>query len=87
MPVVMAKSAESVPVILETILVNGPVPVLLKVRDSAALAIPVSVVGSVSGLGLSETAGAVPVPVKPAICGVGNALSATLTDAVRVPVA
>jgi len=50
-------------VMLGTMPVNAPVPVLPRVIDSAALVAPVLVLGSVSGLGLRETTGAVPVPV------------------------
>ena len=84
---VWLKELGSVPLMLIATLLSDPVPVFLRVIVWVALDVPVSVLEKVSELGLSDTAGAVPVPVKPAVCGEGVALSATLTEAISVPVA
>jgi len=75
-----------VPVMLTTTLSNGPLPVFLSVMAFVALEVPVSVLEKVSEVGLRVTAGLTPVPVNEAVCGDGLALSATLTEAVNVPV-
>ena len=61
---------------LGTILFNGAVPVFKSVAASADEVVPVSVLGKLSA-GLSEAAGAVPVPVSDTVCGEPEALSAT----------
>jgi hypothetical protein len=75
-PVVSAKSLGLVPVMLATMLFNGAVPVLDKVAANAADVVPVTVFGKVTE-GVSEATGAIPVPVKLAVCGDPVALSAT----------
>ena len=61
---------------LATMLFNGAVPVLDSVAANADEVVPVSVLGKLSA-GLSEAAGAVPVPVSDTVCGEPEALSAT----------
>ena len=61
---------------LATMLFNGAVPVLDSVAANAAEVVPVTVFGKDSD-GVSEATGAMPVPVKLAVCGDPVALSAT----------
>jgi hypothetical protein len=61
---------------LGTMLFSGAVPVFDSVADSADEVVLTAVFGKDSA-GLSEAAGAVPVPLKTAVCGDPNALSAT----------
>ena len=61
---------------LATILFNGAVPVLDKVAAIAAEVNPVSVLGNASD-GVSDATGAIPVPLRFAVCGDPEALSAT----------
>jgi hypothetical protein len=75
-PVVNAKSLGLAPVRLATMLFNGAVPVFDSVAANAAEVVPVTVFGKASD-GVSEATGAVPVPVKLAVCGDPEALSAT----------
>src|SRR5580658_7443968 len=75
-PVVSAKSPGFVPVMLATMLFNGAVPVFDRVLASAEDVVPTAVLGKLSA-GLSEAAGAVPVPVSDTVCGEPDALSAT----------
>ena len=75
-PVEIAKSLGLVPVMLGTMLFNDAVPVFESVAASADEVVPASVLGKLSA-GLSEAAGAVPVPVSATVCGEPVALSAT----------
>ena len=68
---------------LGTMLFSVAVPVFDSVADSAAEVVPVSVLGKLSA-GLSEAAGAVPVPLKTAVCGDPGALSDTESVAEKV---
>jgi hypothetical protein len=61
---------------LATMLFNGAVPVLESVAANAAEVVLVSVLGKLSD-GVSEATGAIPVPVRLAVCGDPEALSAT----------
>ena len=61
---------------LATMLLSGAVPVLESVAANAAEVNPVSVLGNASD-GVSDAIGATPVPVKLAVCGDPDALSAT----------
>ena len=61
---------------LATILFNGAVPVLDKVAAIAAEVNPVSVLGNASD-GVSDATGAIPVPLRLAVWGDPEALSAT----------
>jgi len=63
-------------VTLATILFNGAVPVLDKVAAIAAEVNPVSVLGNASD-GVSDATGAIPVPLRLAVWGDPEALSAT----------
>jgi hypothetical protein len=75
-PVVNAKSLGLAPVMLGTMLFSAALPVFDNVVDSAAEVVPDAVFGKLSA-GLSEAAGAVPVPVSATVCGDPEALSAT----------
>ena len=61
---------------LATMLFNGAVPVLESVAAIAAEVNPVSVLGNASD-GVSDATGAIPVPLRFAVCGDPEALSAT----------
>ena len=82
-PVAIAKSVGFAPVMLGMMLFWGALPVLDRVAASAAEVVPVSVLGKDSGE-LSKAAGAVPVPVRFAVCGAPEALSATDSVAEKV---
>ena len=61
---------------LATMLLSGAVPVLESVAAIAAEVNPVSVLGNASD-GVSDATGAIPVPLRLAVCGDPEALSAT----------
>jgi hypothetical protein len=61
---------------LATMLLSGAVPVLESVAAIAAEVNPVSVLGNASD-GVSDATGAIPVPLRFAVCGDPEALSAT----------
>jgi hypothetical protein len=61
------------------------VPVLVKVTAWAALVVPTCWLVKVRLVGVRFTAGATPVPVKLAVCGLPLALSETVMAPVRVP--
>ena len=75
-PVVKAKSPGLAPVMLATMLFNGAPPVLESVAAIAADVAPERVLGKLSD-GVSDTTAAMPVPVRLAVCGDRDALSAT----------
>src|ERR1700722_7866420 len=75
-PVVSAKSLGFAPVMLTAMLLSGALPVLESVAAIAAEVVPEAVFGKASA-GVSEATGEVPVPVKAAVCGDPEALSAT----------
>ena len=75
-PVAIAKSPGLVPIMLGTMLSSAPLPVFDSVAASAGEVVPDAVFGKLSA-GLSEAAGAVPVPVIDTVCGEPVALSAT----------
>ena len=75
-PVVSAKSLGLAPVMLGTMLFSVALPVFESVAASADEVVPASVLGKLSA-GLSEAAGAVPVPLSDTVCGEPEALSAT----------
>lgn len=92
--VVRAKSAAFVPASAMLLIVSGPVPVFFTVADCDALVVPTSCEANVRLDGVSETAGPAgggvvlaPVPLSATWCGLPDALSVTLTLAVRVPAA
>jgi hypothetical protein len=75
-PVLIAKSLGLVPVTLGTMLFSDALPVLESVAAIADEVAPTVVLGKLSEE-LNEAAGAVPVPVRVAVCGDPVALSAT----------
>ena len=84
--VVSLKSAELAPVIEIAIDVIATAPVFLTVMACVALLLPTVVLAKVSDAGVIVT-GATAVPESATDCGEPVALSATLTVAVRLPVA
>ena len=62
-------------------------PVLLNVRFWAALVVPTSWLANVRLAGDNPAAGAIPLPLRPTVCGLPLALSVTDRVPVRVPVA
>lgn len=84
---VCVKSPGSKPVMVMLDIVRVAFPALLSVNFWAALLDPTLVLPKVRVLGDKVTVAAMPVPLKDAVCGLPVALSATLTEAVRVPVA
>lgn len=84
---VWPKLVALVPVTEMPVIVSAAVPGLDSVMGSVVAAVPTSVLGNASGLGLNTACGRVPVPVTTADCGEPVALSATEMAAVRLPVA
>jgi len=82
-PVEMAKALGLVPVMVGTMLSRAAVPVLDSVAASAAEVVPTVVLEKASEA-VNEAAGAVPVPVRDAVCGEPVALSATESVAVKL---
>lgn len=76
-----------VPPTVTPVIDNGAVPLLLTVTVCAALVLPTAWEPNDTLAGDRVTAGAVPVPVKPRLCGLPAALSAIATVADRAPVA
>jgi hypothetical protein len=74
--VLIAKSLGLVPVMLETMLFSDALPVFDNVAAIADEVVPVGVLGNGSD-DVNDAAGAVPVPVRVAVCGEPVALSAT----------
>jgi hypothetical protein len=66
---------------------SGAVPELRRVELWAALVVPTSCEPKLRLVGVSVTAGAVPVPLRETLCGLPGASSVTLTEAAREPVA
>ena len=84
-PVEIAKSLGLAPVMLGTMLFSAPLPLLDNVAAIAAEVVPTVVLGKASDA-VSDTAGAVPVPVRDEVCGELASLSETESVAVK-PVA
>ena len=84
---VCEKSPGFVPPTAMLVMVKVALPVLLSVTTFAELLVPSTWLGNTRLTGESDTAGAMPVPVSGTVCGLPPALSATLTLAVRVPLA
>jgi hypothetical protein len=80
---VCAKSPEFVPVIMMLVMLSAVLPRLVSVTVLAALVFPTLMVPKFRLAGASRTAA--PVPVKGTACGLPEALSVTLTAALRVP--
>src|SRR5437899_5687985 len=68
-------------------MVSGAVPEFRSVDDCEALVVPTSCDPNARLVGVSVTAGAVPVPLNATVCGLPVALSATWTLAARAPAA
>jgi hypothetical protein len=68
---------------LTAMLFSGAPPVLESVAAIAAEVVPVRVLGKASD-GVSETTAAIPVPVKLAVCGDPETLSATESVAAKL---
>ena len=68
-------------------IVSGAVPVFRSVEDCPALVVPTSCEPKARLVGVSVTAGAVPVPDRPSVCGLPVASSTIWTAAARDPVA
>ena len=82
--VVPAASSAKSPLIERLVIVKLLVPVLVSVTDCAPLVWPTTVEPNVSEEGVSDTPGAVPVPLKAIVCV--PALSLIVTVPLRVPV-
>jgi hypothetical protein len=68
-------------------IVNGAVPEFVSVTVSGALTVPAGTVPKFTLVRLSVTAGAVPLPLRLAVCGLPAALSVTDSVALLGPVA
>jgi len=86
---VCEKSPEFVPVIAMLVIFIVAVPVLLRVTAVPLVVWPGMTTPKLIEVGEREAtgAGATPVPLKPAVCGLPVALSVIDTEAVRVPAA
>ena len=84
---VCAKSAALVPANAMPLIVKGAVPLFVSVTDFAALVAPTSCDPKLKLAGDRLTAGAVPVPLTPTLCGLPAASSLIPTLALRLPVA
>ena len=84
---VCAKSPGLVPTKVRLLMVRGALPVLPRVMDWAELVPPRVSLTNVRLEGEMPATGALPVPVKLTVCGLPAALSAMLTEAVRLPMA
>jgi hypothetical protein len=85
--VLLAKSPGLVPVRVTLVMVRLAVPLLVTVTDCAALVALISWLPKLTLVGEKLIPGAVPVPLKPSVCGLSEALSANESEAVRAPVA
>jgi hypothetical protein len=84
---VWEKSPVFVPLNPMAVIVSGAVPVLVTVTDCVGLLVPTDWLRKVRLVGLRDTAGAVPVPLKDTVWGLPAALSAMEMLALRLPVA
>jgi len=66
-------------------ILRAPVPLSLNVMVLTALGVFMAWFPNTSGVGESPTEGAVPVPVRGAVCGLPEALSVTVTEALLGP--
>jgi len=69
------------------LIANGALPVFVSVVDCDALVVPMRTEPNARLVGENETAGAVPVPLRPTVCGLPEALSVIDTLALRLPLA
>jgi hypothetical protein len=83
---VCAKSPAFAPATAIPVIANGAVPEFVSVAVFAALVVPTVWLAKVRLVGVSVTAGAVPLPVSGTVCGLPPALSVTERLAVRLPV-
>jgi hypothetical protein len=78
---------EKSPLMAMLVIVKLAFPVLLTVTACGALMEPTNIPLKLRLLAESEAMGAVPTPLKLAVCGLPDALSVTESDVMRVPVA
>jgi hypothetical protein len=90
-PAANAKSPALTPLMAIALMFNGAVPVFSTVKTLAALVVFCVVLGNDSAPGgrnfTTGTAGAVPLPLSPTLCGLPLALSVICNVACRTPVA
>jgi hypothetical protein len=84
---VCVKSEAFVPPTEIPVIANGAVPELVRVVFWTALVVPTAWLANVRLVGVSVTAGAIPLPVSETVCGLPLALSVTDTLALRLPLA
>lgn len=84
---VSPKSEGFVPVTAIALIESGAPPEFVSVTFCVGLVVPTTCPANVRLVGDSVTAGAVPVPLRPRLCGLSEALSLMETFAVRLPVA
>ena len=84
-PVAIAKSAGFAPPSATVVMCNTSVPPLVSVTVSGTLVVPCIWLAKGSGLGVGVACGNTPVPVTPAVCGLPEALSATVIVALLPP--
>src|SRR5271155_915358 len=84
--VVSEKSEDTVPVTATLVKASGADPVFFTVSTCGVLAVPSGTFGNARLVGVIVATPARPVPLRVADCGLEDALSVTVTVAVRVPV-
>ncbi len=82
---VWAKSPLFVPVTPIELMVNVALPVLLRVSTLSGPLVPTGSLAKVILVGDNDATGAMPVPMSGTVCGLPEALSLTVTLAVRMP--
>ena len=83
---VLGSSAKS-PEAIRELMVRVLLPVLIKVTDCAVAVVPTTVLPKIRLEGISDTPGAVPLPVRVMVCVPPLASSLMVTTPVRVPLA
>jgi hypothetical protein len=88
-PLVSAKSPALAPVRVTPVTVMAVEPLFVRVTVCAALAVPIGSEANVNVVGATPSVkpAAAPVPLKPTVCVVGDALSVIVMVAVREPLA
>jgi len=76
-----------VPVSARLVMLMAALPVLLRVAVCTALVVPTDWLPKTRLVGERPSTAAVPVPERLTVCGLPLALSVTLTEAVRLPLA
>ena len=84
---VCEKSPLFAPVMVMLAMFRVAIPLFVSMMFCAALAVVTNWPAKLSDMGASVTAGAVPVPLSPTLCGLPLALSVMVTEAERAPVA